>query len=309
MLITELPALRGTSRQKHDKLYKDSTEKAEAVKHAMARYNKQSTCLKVSVNIQGNFTDKGHDHVVLYGSAFLDDMVAHARHNQDKDVVTVITGHFEDRGVDMKKVFAVTTNGAPSMVDFNDVMATVSKVINLVQRSALTHRQFISLLEEIDSAYTDLPLHSATLSATGGRDADCETDISRGHHRHLNELNLKLQGEGQTVQDMFETSGPQNETSALLKIAEYMHELEEEFPTYFVYFRRYGPMFSFLIKPDSFNGQDLDTALIDWMDVQGVKSQLIELKRSSLWGYAPAKFGCLKNIAWSLLSMFGSTYL
>ncbi|KAG9259865.1 general transcription factor II-I repeat domain-containing protein 2-like [Astyanax mexicanus] len=115
------------------------------------------------------------------------------------NIATVIMQHFVERGVDMRKVFAVTTDGAPSMVgkqkgavklieekvghpimklhciihqenlcakmsnsDFNDVMATVAKVINfLVKRSALTHRQFRSLLEEMDSEYADLPLHSA----------------------------------------------------------------------------------------------------------------------------------------------------
>lgn len=46
--------------------------------------------------------------------------------------------------------------------DLNEVMATMAKVVNfIVKRSALTNRQFQSLLEEMDSADTDLPLHSA----------------------------------------------------------------------------------------------------------------------------------------------------
>ena len=83
-------------------------------------------------------------------------------------------------------------------------------------------------------------------------------------------------------------------------------------------------------------GQDLDAALIDWMDVQDVEMQLIELKSSSLWvtkfaelrqqlestpvqqhgacilacwASVPAKFDCLKKIALALLTVFGSTYL
>ena len=49
-----------------------------------------------------------------------------------------------------------------SNLDLNEVMATVAKIINFtVKRSELTHWQFQSLLEELDSAYTDLPLHSA----------------------------------------------------------------------------------------------------------------------------------------------------
>ncbi|KAL7386506.1 hypothetical protein ABVT39_009464 [Epinephelus coioides] len=42
-------------------------------------------------------------------------------------------------------------------------------------------------------------------------------------------------------------------------------------------------MFSFLIKPDSFDGHDLDVSLMDWMDVQDMEMQLIELKSSTLW--------------------------
>ena len=46
--------------------------------------------------------------------------------------------------------------------DLNEVMATVSKINNyIVKRFALMHQQFQSLLEELDSTYTDLPLHSA----------------------------------------------------------------------------------------------------------------------------------------------------
>ena len=42
----------------------------------------------------------------------------------------------------------------------NDAMSTVTKIVCfLVARSATTHRQFRSLLEEIESAYHDVPLH------------------------------------------------------------------------------------------------------------------------------------------------------
>ena len=124
---------------------------------------------------------------------------------------------------------------AMSKTDFNDVMATVAKVINfLVKRSALTHRRFRSLLEEMDSAYPDLPLHSAVRWLSCGkvleRFVSCLDAIKvflaeKGQHYpqledetwivkllfladitgHLNDLNLRLQGAGQTVLDMFET--------------------------------------------------------------------------------------------------------
>ena len=114
-----------------------------------------------------------------------------------KDVLDTFTKHFEERGIDMKKIFSVTTDGAPAMIGqhrgfvnlieqkirhpvmklhcivhqenlsakisnspLNDVMSTVTKIVNfLVARSATTHRQFRSLLEEMESSYRDLHLH------------------------------------------------------------------------------------------------------------------------------------------------------
>ncbi|KAJ3581211.1 hypothetical protein NHX12_016914 [Muraenolepis orangiensis] len=189
-----------------------------------------------------------------------------------EDIAKVFMEHFEERGIDISKIFAVTTDGAPAMVgrqkgavtliekqvghpikrlhciihqenlcakmsnsDLNEVVATVAKIVNfIVKRSALTHRQFQSLLEEMDSSYKDLPLHSAVrwlscvkvlerfvgcfdaikafLAEKGQDYPELEdekwvmklmflTDITG----HLNELNLKLQGAGQTVLDMFDT--------------------------------------------------------------------------------------------------------
>ena len=294
-----------------------------------------------------------------------------------EDIAKASIEHFEDRGIDMSKVFAVTTDGAPAMVgrqkgavklieekvghpimklhciihqenlcakmsnsDLGEVMATVAKVVNfIVKRSALTHRQFQSLLEEMDSAYKDLPLHSAVRWLSSGkvleRFVSCLDAIKaflaeKGQNYpeledekwivklmfltditgHLSELNLRLQGAGQTVLDMFDTwtafvgklavfskdiatstfryfrhlrelSSQRNISTAL--IAAYMRELESEFTTRFGDFKRYGPMFSFLIKPDSFDGHDLDVSLMDWMDIQDMEMQLIELKSSTLW--------------------------
>ena len=90
---------------------------------------------------------------------------------------STVRGHFEEQGIDISKIFAVTTDGAPAMVgkqkgavmlieeqvrhpimkfhgiihqenlcekmsnsDLNEVMATVVKVVNfIVKQSALTH--------------------------------------------------------------------------------------------------------------------------------------------------------------------------
>ena len=94
-------------------------------------------------------------------------------------------------------------------------------------------------------------------------------------------------------------------------------------------------MFSFLIKPDSFDGHDLEVTMFNWMDTEDMEMQLIELKSSTLWvtkfvelrqqleatpvqdhgahiltcwASVPEKFSCLWDIELALLSVFGSTY-
>ena len=124
-----------------------------------------------------------------------------------KDILDTFTKHFEERGIDMKKIFAVTTDGAPAMIGqhrgfvnlieqkirhpvlklhcivhqenlcakisnsaLNDVMSTVTEIVNfLVARSATTHRQFRSLLEEMESSYRDLHLHCSVRWLSRGK--------------------------------------------------------------------------------------------------------------------------------------------
>ena len=114
-----------------------------------------------------------------------------------EDILDTFTKHFEERRIDVKKIFSVTTDGAPAMIGqhrgfvnlieqkirhpviklhcivhqenlcakisnsaLNNVMSTVMKIVNfLVARFATTHRQFRSLLEKMESSYRDLPLH------------------------------------------------------------------------------------------------------------------------------------------------------
>ena len=108
-----------------------------------------------------------------------------------KDILETFTKHNEERGIHMKKIFLVTTDGAPAMIGqhhkfvnlieqkirrpviklyrivhqenlcekisnstLNDEMSTITKIVNfLVARSATTHRQF----EEMEGSYHDLP--------------------------------------------------------------------------------------------------------------------------------------------------------
>ena len=124
-----------------------------------------------------------------------------------KDILDTFTKHFEERGIDMKKIFSVTTGGAPAMIGqhrgfvnfiqqkirhpvmkllcivhqenlcakisnsaLNHVMSTVTKIVNfLIARSATTHRQFRYLLEEMESSYRDLPLHCSVRWLSRGK--------------------------------------------------------------------------------------------------------------------------------------------
>ena len=109
------------------------------------------------------------------------------------------------------------------------------------------------------------------------------TDITT----HLNELNLCLQGAGQTVLDLFETwksfvakfdvyiqdvqsftfryfknlqkFSCDHEVNSYSVIGGYMSEQKTQFCNRFQDFRRFGEVFSFLIKPDSH--EDLDLSL------------------------------------------------
>ena len=125
----------------------------------------------------------------------------------EKDILDTFTNNFEESGIGMKKIFSVTTDGAPAMIGqhrgfvnlieqkvmypvmklhcivhqknlcatisnsaFNDAMSIATKIVNfLVARSATTHRQFRSLLEEMESSYRDLPLHSSVRWLSRGK--------------------------------------------------------------------------------------------------------------------------------------------
>ena len=113
-----------------------------------------------------------------------------------------------------------------------------------------------------------------------------------------------------------------------------MIELKTQFCNRFQDFRRFVEVFLFLIKPDNHN--DLDLSLFDWINVGDFHMQMIDLRSSVLWtskfaelrqaietvdrkkrsklilqcwASLPKTFGGLKDVAKTLLSVFGSTYL
>ena len=116
-----------------------------------------------------------------------------------------------------------------SSSDLNEVRAAVAKVINfIVKRSALTHRQFQSLLEEMES---NLALHSAREVAKlrKGFRAVC---------RLLRCIKAFLSTAGGRAVGGEELSSQRNISNA--EICAYMRKLESEFTTRFGDFK--GPM-------------------------------------------------------------------
>ena len=114
-----------------------------------------------------------------------------------EDILKTFIDYFGGRGVDIRKIFAITADG-PAALDgknkgftkmveakigypiltlhcifhqdnlcakisssgLNKVMTTVTKVVNfLLAHSSLTNWQLQAFLEEVDSVYKDIPLH------------------------------------------------------------------------------------------------------------------------------------------------------
>ena len=148
---------------------------------------------------------------------------------------------------------------------FNDVMPTVMKIVNfLFACSVTTHRQFRSLLEEMESLYRDLPLHSSVRWLSRGkillRFVECLVEIKVfliGQGKaypelveenwlakliflvditiHLNKLNLRLQHPGKTVIGLFEAW-----KSFVAKLDVYTRDIQTATFRYFKYLKAFS---------------------------------------------------------------------
>ncbi|XP_014781910.1 protein FAM200A-like [Octopus bimaculoides] len=221
-------------------------------------------------------------------------------------------------------------------------METVVKIVSfIVSRSSLTHRQLKSFLQELDSEYADLPLHSNVCWVNRGnvlnKFVSCLEEIKiffeEKHFpelnnedwlfklmflsklmfisKHLNDLNLHLQGRDQTVLDLFEhlkgflfildifwrdihsntykyfpnVKAYSNRFNVNKnELQKYIATLKEEFSKRGKNFEIYAPIHFFLIKP---NLTDLKTnpflSLFEWMHVDSLEMEMIELTTSELW--------------------------
>uniref|UniRef100_A0A3B1J491 SPIN-DOC-like zinc-finger domain-containing protein n=1 Tax=Astyanax mexicanus TaxID=7994 RepID=A0A3B1J491_ASTMX len=331
---------------KHDKTYKDPAERAEAVKRAVARYGKQSSSLKVFVNSQGHVTEASYNLascIAKHGKPFTDgeyvkeaflscaetlfddlpnkdtiktrikDMPTSARTVQRRiDEMAVDVRAQQTKGLTDASVFSLALDES---VDVNDIPP------------------FRSLLEEMDSEYADLPLHSAVRWLSCGkvleRFVSCIDAIKvflaeKGQQYpqledekwivklffladitgHLNELNLRLQGAGQTVMDMFETW-----TAFVAKLAVFSGDIASSTFRYFRHLREWSSQRNISTAEIAEYMRELETEFTN---------RFVDFKSSPLW---VTKFAELRkqlestpvqqhgSIALALLSVFGSTYL
>ncbi|CAM1319473.1 Uncharacterised protein r2_g2779 [Pycnogonum litorale] len=295
------------------------------------------------------------------------------------DILASFINYFDSKNINIKKIFCVTTDGAPAMIgkdrgfvkllenhighkilNFHciihqeslvakissqrliPVMNTVVIIVNfIVSRSSLTHRQFKSLLEEMESEYVDLPLYSHVRWLSRGNVLNkfvsclehikvflnekeqhfpelndkewlCKLMFLTDITKHLNELNLRLQGKRQTVLELFEYwTGFATKLNIFLcdintstykyfpnvkalanksnidkdELKTYVEALKDEFSRRCKDFEAYVPIFSFLIKPDLIDPLIIpfDFSIFEWMNVDNFEMELIELISSELW--------------------------
>ena len=69
-----------------------------------------------------------------------------------------------------------------------------------------------------------------------------------------------------------------------------MRDLTSQFRNRFQDFQRFGPLFSFLIKPQG--SEDFDLSAFEWMDIEDFQMKLINFKACLLWA---SKFDDLRK--------------
>lgn len=193
-----------------------------------------------------------------------------------EDILRKVKGVIDERQLDLSKLTAIATDGAPAMMGsrigftslllsemrdkqiqplpyafhciihqenlaaktlkMEHVMRVVNGVVKDIRKKGLNHRQFRHFLKEIDAAYEDVPYFSEVRWLSRGkmmsRVYDLRSEILQFYDQkdmeieeftdeqfmndfafivdmlsHLNELNTKLQGNGQLISDLYHYVG------------------------------------------------------------------------------------------------------
>ena len=136
-------------------------------------------------------------------------------------------------------------------LDMDHVISTVTQTVNFIRARGLNHRQFQSFLEEMHSEHGNIPYHTEVRWLSRGivlnrffelREEICTFLESKGKDttdlrdekwryelaflcdttKHLNVLNLQLQGKGRVITDMYESipnkAAPMGDSDAAKKL-------------------------------------------------------------------------------------------
>ncbi|KAM4026769.1 general transcription factor II-I repeat domain-containing protein 2A-like [Anomaloglossus baeobatrachus] len=266
------------------------------------------------------------------------------------EICKVVMQTFCDLSIDISKVVSVTTDGAPNMVgkkvgfvklftegighpivpfhciihqealcakagftDLNDLMSIVTKIVNLIAARPLHKREFSALLLEVDSTYSGLLMYNNLYDSKWVNNLMFFTDLSV----HINELNLKLQGFGKSIDVMFgyikafesklkifkrdvetktykyfprvtkyfekASAAVQNEMEPLhIKYQHVLDSLLDQFSDRFNQFRSLEQTMKIIKYPDVVVYSSLELNGFQWMQIDDLKMQLAEFQ-DSIW--------------------------
>lgn len=261
------------------------------------------------------------------------------------------------------------------ILKWDNVMQLVVKTVNYIRSHALNHRQFQEFLAEIDSEYSDVIYHSEVRWLSRGRVLErffylrseiasfllikgkpleelsnlqwvCDLAFLVDMNRHLNEINLKLQGTGKFVSDMY-TNVKSFENKLKLfkehiknknfvhfpacksltgelkqkeqdfsveKCTEAIELIQQEFQVRFAEFHGFANQIRLFQNPFEVNVLNVDEHLqMELIELQASDTlqDSFRLKNDFTTFYAslPDCFSQLKKFAAGMLTIFGSTYI
>lgn len=252
-------------------------------------------------------------------------------------------------------------------IRFNNVMDVVIKIINFIRSRALNHRQFKAFLDELSSEYDDVTYCCEVRWLSKGkmlkRFYDLRQEIAdfmemKGkpfpeiHDQkwlcdlaflvdimgHLNELNLKLQKQGQLVNELynhlkafqnklrlwetqmrsgscyhFQTLSSQKNFD-YTQYAEELKSLSEQFLNRFSDFENMDSYFTLFTTPMKSDVEKapihLQMELIELQEDTHLKSKFEDVELSDFYGkyLAEEKYPHLRAFARKMICVFGSTY-
>lgn len=230
--------------------------------------------------------------------------------------------------------------------DFIDLMKVVTKIVNLIAARALHKREFNLLLSEVESVYNGLLMYNNVRWLSRGkvleRFVECLSEIklfldmkSMEHDfpqlndfswlsklmfftdfsLHLNELNVKLQGFGKSIDVMFgliksfecklsifqrdlesksfkyfprvkkffEESNSKNLEEHAKEFIEVLRAVIEQFSFRFVQFRELEKTIQFIKYPDEADFTDLKLDMFEWLDLKDLEMQLVDFQSNPVW--------------------------